>query len=45
MRRSVTVHLADGTVEILSEDDTLDGGDVLPRLSVPVVEIFTLTRS
>lgn len=40
LRRSVTVHLAGGEIEILSEDDTLDGGDVLPGFSVPVAEIF-----
>lgn len=40
VRRSVAVHLANGQTEILSEDDTLDGGDVLPGFSVPVAEIF-----
>ncbi len=40
VRRSVTVHMAEGDVEILSEDDTLDGGDVLPGFSVSVSQIF-----
>jgi Uma2 family endonuclease len=40
VRRSVAVHLASGVSEILSEDDHLDGGDLLPGFNVPVTEIF-----
>lgn len=40
VRRSVAVYRASGESELLSEDDTLDGGDVLPGFSVPVADIF-----
>jgi Uma2 family endonuclease len=40
VRRSVAVHLASGMTEILSEDDVLDSGDILPGFSVPVADIF-----
>ncbi len=38
--RSVDVHRADGSIVTLSEDDTLDGGEVLPGFSIPVRDIF-----
>ena len=40
--RSVDVHGEDGSVVTLSENDTLDGGDVLPGFMCPVSEIFDL---
>ena len=40
--RSVDVHSEDGSVMTRSEDDTLDGGDVLPGFTCPVSEIFDL---
>lgn len=40
VRRSLSVYMADGSFEILSEADVLDGGEVLPGFSVPVAEIF-----
>ena len=38
--RSVDVHRADGSIVTLREDDTLDGGEVLPGFSIPVRDIF-----
>ncbi len=38
--RSVDVHRADGSIVTLSEDDTLDGGEVLPGFSILVRDIF-----
>jgi Uma2 family endonuclease len=39
--RTQTVHVYQpGQVEQLSAEDTLDGGDVLPGLTLPVREIF-----
>ena len=40
--RSVDVHGEDGSVVTLSENDTLDGGVVLPGFTCPVSEIFDL---
>ena len=40
--RGVDVHGEDGSVVTLSENDTLDGGDVLPGFTCPVSEIFDL---
>ena len=40
--RTVDVHPEDGPVFTLTEDDTLDGGDVLPGFTCPVREIFDL---
>lgn len=39
-QRIVEVYTPDGEVEILVEDDLLDGGEVLPGFSFPVAEIF-----
>ena len=38
--RQVAVHHPDGTSEILSADDILDGGEVLPGFSVQVSKLF-----
>ena len=38
--RTVEVHRAGGPVVTLYEDDTLDGGEVLPGFALPVQEIF-----
>ena len=40
--RRVDVHSEDGSIVTLSEDDALDGGDVLPGFTCPVSEIFDL---
>ena len=40
--RSVDVYPEDGKMTTLSENDTLDGGDVLPGFSCAVSEIFEL---
>ncbi len=40
--RTVDVHPEDGSVFTLTEDDTLDGGDVLPGFTCPVRGIFDL---
>ena len=40
--RSVDVHYEDGSIATLTENDTLDGGDVLPGFSCPVSDIFDL---
>jgi hypothetical protein len=37
----VTVYTPDRVAHLLYEDDTLDGGDVLPGFQVPVADIFT----
>lgn len=39
-RRSVSVHRPGGLVSVLTETDTLDGGDVLPGFRLPVARIF-----
>jgi Uma2 family endonuclease len=39
-QRTVTVYHDTRHATILHDDDTLDGGDVLPGLSVPVAELF-----
>jgi len=39
-RKVVTVYTADRTARILSETDTLDGGDVFPGFTLSVAEIF-----
>lgn len=39
-QRMVTVFTPDHTARLLYEDDTLDGGDVLPGFSIPVAELF-----
>ncbi len=38
--RTVDVYAADGPILTLTEDDSLDGGDVLPDFSCPVRDIF-----
>ena len=40
-RRNVTVHLPDEEPATLSEQDTLDGGDVVPGWTLPVRDIFS----
>jgi Uma2 family endonuclease len=37
---TVTIFRQDAAPKMVSEADTLDGGDVLPSLHVPVAEIF-----
>lgn len=39
-QRTVTVYMPDRMARILSADETLDGGDVLPGFSVRVAEFF-----
>jgi Uma2 family endonuclease len=39
-KRIVEVYPVDGDIQILTEEDTLDGGDVLPGFSMAVTEIF-----
>lgn len=39
-RRNVAVHLSPSDVRVLSEDDELDGGDVVPGFRLPVTDIF-----
>lgn len=41
-QRSVSVHQLNRTILVLDENDTLDGGDVLPGFSCPIREIFDL---
>lgn len=40
-RRSIRVRTASGEDRLLTEDDELDGGEVLPVLRVPVSALFT----
>ena len=40
--RTVNVHRPNRPIVILEEDDTLDGGEVLPGFSCPVRDIFDL---
>ena len=39
-RRNVKVHRAVNEVQVLTEDDVLDGGDVVPGWALPVRDIF-----
>jgi Uma2 family endonuclease len=39
-RQTITVYQADRSGQILTIDDALDGGDVLPGFTVPVARIF-----
>ncbi len=39
-QQMVEVYMPDGDVEILLAGDVIDGGEVLPGFSMPVVEIF-----
>lgn len=38
--KTVTVYRPDGSARLLREHETLDGEDVLPGLSIPLVELF-----
>ncbi len=38
--RSITVHLPDGSSRVLGVESDLDGGDILPGLSIPIASIF-----
>ena len=38
--RTVEVHTGPAEMTLLREDDTLDGGDVLPGFSIPLAELF-----
>ena len=40
--RAVAVVRSEGPPVILNDDDTLDGGDVLPGFSCPIRDIFDL---
>lgn len=42
--RTVAIYRFGELAEVLSEGDTLDGGDVLPSLRIAVAEIFPLSR-
>jgi len=42
--RTVAIYRFGELAEVMSEGDTLDGGDVLPGLSITVAEIFPLPR-
>jgi len=39
-RQQVHVYCSRAEVEILTAEDTLTGGDVLPDFSVPVADLF-----
>ena len=41
VNRSVAVYTSPSAVRILNEDDTIDGGEVLPEFSSPVADFFT----
>jgi Uma2 family endonuclease len=38
--RTVTVYRSLTEIVVLTENDTLDGGDVVPGFQIPVAEIF-----
>lgn len=40
VNRSVAVYTSPSAVSILNEDDTIDGGEVLPEFSSPVADFF-----
>ena len=40
-RRTVAVHTSPKKVAVLTEDDTLDGGTVLPGFSLPLRQLFS----
>ncbi len=40
-KRRVTVHRRGRKAVVLTEEDTLDGGDVIPEFSCPIADIFT----
>jgi Uma2 family endonuclease len=39
-RRSVSLHRSGGRVQVLTEADTLDGGELLPGFTLPVAQVF-----
>jgi Uma2 family endonuclease len=39
-QKTVTVHRLDGTVQVLGENDLLDGEDVLPGFRIPIKHLF-----
>jgi hypothetical protein len=39
--RTVVLHRADGTARRLSEDDEIEGGDLLPGLRAPIHSVFS----
>jgi Uma2 family endonuclease len=39
-RETVAIHRTDGSVRVLTVEDTLDGEDVLPGWTLPVRDIF-----
>jgi Uma2 family endonuclease len=43
-QRTVTVHTAPDDSLTLTEKDSLDGGDVLPGLRLPVKEVFARVK-
>ena len=40
--RTITAHYPDGAYKVFTENDTLDGGEVLPGFACPVRDIFEL---
>ena len=40
--RTITAHYPDGVYKVFTENDMLDGGDVLPEFACPVRDIFEL---
>jgi Uma2 family endonuclease len=40
IRRTVTVYTGDRNARVLDENDSLDGGEVLPGFTLSVAEIF-----
>ena len=40
--RTITAHYPDGAYKVFTENDTLDGGEVLPEFACPVRDIFEL---
>lgn len=40
VRRSVHIHRFDGSNQFLTEDDVLDGEDVLPGFQLPIAQLF-----
>lgn len=41
LRRTVTIHRPDAPPVLLNEQDSLDGGALLPGFSLPIADIFT----
>ena len=40
--RSVTIFRIDGSVEVLGQDDTIDGEDIIPGFQASILDIFQL---